>query len=41
VPASAPNGVAGIEIRRVASLAEAVALAGVGGLDGQSPEVPP
>jgi DNA repair protein RadA/Sms len=41
VPASAPNGVSGIEIRRVGSLAEAVALAGLQPIDGQAEEVPP
>jgi DNA repair protein RadA/Sms len=41
VPASAANGVSGIEIRRVASLAEAIALAGVTAVDGRGPEVPP
>jgi len=41
VPASAPNGVPGIEVRRVASLAEAIALAGVMPVDGDGGEVPP
>jgi DNA repair protein RadA/Sms len=41
VPASAPNGVGGIEIRRVESLAEAVALAGLEPIDSRGGEVPP
>ena len=41
VPASAPNGVSGIEIRRVGSLAEAIALAGLEPIDSQRQEVPP
>jgi DNA repair protein RadA/Sms len=41
VPASAPNGVTGIEIRRVGSLAEAIALAGLEPIDSRGQEVPP
>ena len=41
VPASAPNGVPGIEICRVGSLAEAIAFAGVVPVDGEGQEVPP
>ena len=41
VPASAPNGVTGIEIQRVGSLAEAVALAGLEPIARQGQEVPP
>jgi DNA repair protein RadA/Sms len=41
VPASAPNGVTGIEVRRVGSLAEAIALAGLEPIDSRGQEVPP
>jgi DNA repair protein RadA/Sms len=41
VPASAPNGVAGIAVERVGSLAEAIAIAGVTALEGHGAGVPP
>jgi DNA repair protein RadA/Sms len=41
VPASAPNGVSGIEIRRVGSLAEAIAVAGLEPIDSRGAGVPP